>query len=108
MTGPTRAVALSEAAMGGAYARAGFGADVDLAAAVPGVGAAEAAFGEDHGRAVLSVARASARLGTVGDRNGTVTVRLAGATVSLPVAEARRPYAEAIPSRMQLAATAED
>jgi len=117
------AVALAEAAIGAPYARAGFGASVDVASAVPGLGAAEALFGEDHGRALLSVPPAQAdrvltqardagvpavHLGAVGDRDGALTVRLSTTTLSLPVSELRRLYTEAIPSRMQLAATAED
>jgi len=43
-----------------------------------------------------------------GAGDGPVTVRVADTTLSLPVGELRRLCAEAIPSRMQLAATAED
>ena len=117
------AVALSESALGGPYATAGLGTTVDLAAALPGLGAAEALFGEDQGRALLSVDAAladrvraaardagvpAARIGQVDGWDGVLTVRVAGAAVTLPVAEARRIHAEAIPSRMRLAATAED
>jgi phosphoribosylformylglycinamidine synthase len=117
------AVALAEAALGSPYAAAGLGADVDLSAAVPGLGAAEALFGEDQGRALLSVdpaladrvlaeARAAgvpaARIGHVGEWDGVVTARVARTAVDLPVSDLRRLYLEAIPSRMRLAATAED
>jgi phosphoribosylformylglycinamidine synthase len=117
------AVTLAESAMGGPYARAGFGADVDLSPFPGALAGPEALFGEDHGRALLSVdpahaervlsaARgagvAAARLGRVGEPDGAVTVRVAGTTVSLPVGALLTLYTDAIPSRMRLAATAED
>jgi hypothetical protein len=61
---------------------------------------------------VLAEARAAgvpaARIGHVGEWDGVVTARVAGTAVDLPVSDLRRLYLEAIPSRMRLAATAED
>lgn len=116
------AVALAESALGGPYAAAGLGAAVDLSPAALGLATAEVLFGEDQGRALLSVDPAladrvladartagvpAARIGQVGEWDGVLAIRVAGAAVALRVGELRRLYLEAIPSRMQLAATAE-
>ncbi|MGN6393105.1 MAG: phosphoribosylformylglycinamidine synthase subunit PurL [Gemmatimonadales bacterium] len=109
------AVAVAEAAMGGAYADAGLGASADLGA--PAGAAAEGVlFGEDGARAVVSVAteQVSAvvalagehgvpvqRAGRVLEPGGALELRAAGRVFSWSIGALRQRYFTAIPRRMQ-------
>jgi phosphoribosylformylglycinamidine synthase subunit PurL len=109
------ALALAEACIGGPYAAASLGADLDLTALQGDLSAAALLFGEDHGRAIVSLAPerrdgllALARehgvpasvIGKVLDQGARLQVRLREQAVSLPVDELRDLYARAIPRRM--------
>jgi phosphoribosylformylglycinamidine synthase len=117
------ALALVEAAIGGPYARTPLGARVDFTGiALPAVPDAARLFGEDHGRALVSVAPAHAGrvaavarehgvaarvVGQVGPAGGILEIGLPGRTLRLETARLRAAYYEAIPSRMALAAPVE-
>ena len=109
------AVALAEACIGAPYAETSLGADLDLTGLQHGLSAAALLFGEDHGRAIVSLepARRDAVLTLAREHGVAATVvgkvlatparlqiRLRGATLSLPVSELRELYARAIPRRM--------
>ena len=112
------AVALVECAIG---AESPFGASVDLTAHAAGVAPAAMLFGEDNGRAVVSVSTAQAeafaslarkrqvpclRVGTVGAPRGTISITVGGRTIERPAASLQRTYEQAIPRRMQTGALA--
>jgi phosphoribosylformylglycinamidine synthase subunit PurL len=117
------ALALVEAAIGGPYAPTPLGARVDLTEIAPrAVSDAARLFGEDHGRALVSVSPAlSGRVtalarehgvparvvGQVGPAGGTLEIGLPDRTLRLETARLRAAYYEAIPSRMALAAPVE-
>ncbi len=107
-------VTLAEVAMGGPYADAGLGLELDLQGYAD-LDALTLLFSESHGRAVVTVApdRAAAATalaaelgvpacaaGTVGPPDGTVRIRCAGLEVQHPVAQLRRVYFAGIPRRM--------
>jgi phosphoribosylformylglycinamidine synthase II len=107
-------VALAEAAIGGAYAPSGLGAEVDLERYAPGVEPDGLLYGEDAGRVVASADPAhSAALaelarehsvpvysaGRVGGRN--LELRVSARVFTWDVEALRRTYFEAIPRRMQ-------
>ena len=107
-------VTLAEAAIGGAYAAAGLGADLDLGGYAPGLGLEGLLYGEDAGRVVLSADPAHAgalkalarecsvplfRAGRVGGPK--LELRAGSRMLSWDVATLRRTYFEAIPRRMQ-------
>jgi phosphoribosylformylglycinamidine synthase len=107
-------VTLAEAAIGGAYAPSGLGAELDLEGYAPGVDLEGLLYGEDAGRVVLSADPASSaalaelaqersvpifRAGRVGGR--TLELRARSRGFSWDVETLRRTYFEAIPRRMQ-------
>ncbi len=109
------AVALAESCFGPPYAEGVLGADVDVRGLSHSLSSAELLFGEDQGRALLSVspdreaavltlarehAVPAAAIGTVGAPGGRLRVRLRETAVSWPVEELRRTYHDAIPRRM--------
>lgn len=109
------ALALAEACVGGPYAQHPYGADVNLRS-VEVNGELATWFGEDHGRALLSVAESDLdaligiagdcrvpahRIGTVGVPNGEVRIRTSWATRTLDSTALRRRWLDAIPRRMQ-------
>jgi phosphoribosylformylglycinamidine synthase subunit PurL len=109
-------VALAEVAMGGPYADAGFGMDVDLLAYGQRLTANELLFSESQARAVVTCAaeRAPAvgtlaremgvpahQVGTVGPRDGAFRVRLSGGdAIDQTVARLREVYFGGVPRRM--------
>ncbi len=110
------AVALAEACIGGAYDHETLGADVDLRSLDTTASVHALLFGEDHGRALLSlpttalsdVTRRAAKrgvpswaLGHVGEINGDLVIRTRGAIFQWPTGDLRTQYATAIPRRMQ-------
>jgi phosphoribosylformylglycinamidine synthase II len=107
-------VALAEAAIGGAYAASGFGAELDLSSYAPGVEPVGLLYGEDAGRVVLSADPAHSaaladlarehsvplfRAGRVGGPK--LELRTGAGVLSWDVEALRRTYFEAIPRRMQ-------
>jgi phosphoribosylformylglycinamidine synthase len=114
------AVSLAEAAMGGPYQPAGFGAEVELGGSAAGRhdgSEAEAAllFGEDHGRVVASCDTAHERpllalarefgvpalaAGVVGTAGGELVVTTSAGRYAWPVEHLRAVYFSAIPKRM--------
>jgi phosphoribosylformylglycinamidine synthase len=109
------AVAVAEAAMGGPYAAAGLGANLDLTGYAPGVSEIGLLYGEDGARAVVSVAPGNVdrllalagehgvpatRVGTVGQVDGGLELRVGSQLFSWRIPELRRIYFEAIPRRM--------
>jgi phosphoribosylformylglycinamidine synthase len=107
-------VALAEAAIGGAYAASGLGAELDLERYAPGVELEGLLYGEDGGRVVLSADPAHSaalaelafehavpvfRAGRVGGRN--LELRAGSGVLTWDVAALRRTYFDAIPRRMQ-------
>jgi phosphoribosylformylglycinamidine synthase II len=109
-------VALAEAAIGGAYADQGFGAECNLSAYAHGVAADAVLFGEDGARAIVSCAPADVdrlealcgergvpvfRAGTVGRYSGDLRVTAGGQTLTWSVPALRKIYFEAIPRRMR-------
>ena len=110
------AVALAEAAIGGPYAANGLGASVDLTALASNVPAEGVLFGEDGGRAVVSVAPENVtgvvalagehgvpvhRVGQVTEPDAIVELRVGGQVLRWPVGSLRQTYFTAIPRRMQ-------
>jgi phosphoribosylformylglycinamidine synthase II len=109
------AVAVAEAAMGGPYAAAGLGANLELTGYAPGASEIGLLYGEDAGRAVISVAPGNmdrllalagehgvpaTRVGTVGQVDGGLELRVGSQLFSWRIPELRRIYIEAIPRRM--------
>ena len=107
-------VTLAEAAIGGAYAASGLGAELELEGYAPGVDLEALLYGEDAGRVVLSADPANSaalaelarerwvplfRAGRVGGR--TLELRVRSRVFSWDVETLRRTYFEAIPRRMQ-------
>jgi phosphoribosylformylglycinamidine synthase len=110
------AVAVTEAAMGGPYARTGLGASVDLSALAPDVSPEGLLYGEDGARAVVSVAPDHVaavvgmagehgvpvhRVGQVAKPGGALELRVAGQLFRWSVGALRQTYYAAIPRRMQ-------
>ncbi|MBI2402023.1 MAG: phosphoribosylformylglycinamidine synthase subunit PurL [Gemmatimonadetes bacterium] len=109
------AVALAESCFGPPYAERVLGAEVDLKGLSDRLSSAALLFGEDQGRALLSVppqreaavltlAREhdvpAAVIGTVGAPGGRLRLRLRETEVSWSVEDLRRTYDDAIPRRM--------
>jgi phosphoribosylformylglycinamidine synthase len=109
------AVALAESCFGPPYAGRALGAEVDLRELAGDLPAAALLFGEDQGRALISVAPAreaavltlarehqvpAAAIGTVAAPGGTLRIRLRETEASWSVDELRRTYHDAIPRRM--------
>jgi phosphoribosylformylglycinamidine (FGAM) synthase-like enzyme len=110
------AVALAEAAMGGAYARGGMGASVRLDQYAPGLAADGLLYGEDGARAVVSASAADVdalvvlahelgvpvfRAGHVGQPDGELELRVGPELFTWSIGALRRTYFTAIPRRMQ-------
>ncbi|MDH5283608.1 MAG: AIR synthase related protein, partial [Gemmatimonadota bacterium] len=109
------AVALAEAAMGGPYSTAGFGATVDLGGYAAGVDDIGVLYGEDHARVVIScrpgqLAAVTALAGEtgvpvfdageVGTAGGAVVVSRGASRFSWMVDDLRDTFFSAIPRRM--------
>jgi phosphoribosylformylglycinamidine (FGAM) synthase-like enzyme len=109
------AVTLAEAAMGGPYAGAAFGAKIDLASYGAGTAEDGLLFGEDGARAVVSCAPADVErlkslaaehrvpvtaVGEVGEVGGALVIRTPAGTRRWAIEDLRRTYFEAIPRRM--------
>jgi len=114
------AVALAEAAIGGPWATRTLGASLDLRNYAPGLAPAALLYGEDHGRAVLSLPFSRrhdlARLarehgvplfgaGRVTGHGTALEVVLEQGTLAWDVRGLRRIYMDAIPRRMAAVAT---
>jgi phosphoribosylformylglycinamidine synthase subunit PurL len=110
------AVALAEAAMGGAYARAGLGAAVTLDQYAPGLAADGLLYGEDGARAVVTTPAAEVdalmalareggvpafRAGRVGQPDGELELRVGSELFTWSIGALRLTYFTAIPRRMQ-------
>ena len=119
------AVTLAEAAMGGPYATAGVGAEVEVGGSGGSAGASSALsapsadvallFGEDHARAVVSTDPSNekallalakefgvpaAAAGTVGPQGGELVITTEGGRYAWPIERLRTVYFSAIPRRM--------
>ncbi len=109
-------VALAEAAIGGAYARTGRGAAVDLDGYAPGVAPEGLLYGEDGARAVVSTGPGTLPAllalaaehgvpahpaGRVGEPDGALELRAGGRVFSWGIGALRQTYFTAIPRRMQ-------
>ena len=109
-------VALTEAAIGGAYVTEGRGIACDLSGYSPGIPADALLYGEDGARAVVSCAPDHAatlealarehgvpvfRAGRVERASGDLTVDVAGQSLSWSIPALRKIYFEAIPRRMR-------
>jgi phosphoribosylformylglycinamidine synthase II len=109
-------VALAEAAIGGAYADHGFGAECGLSSYASGVAAESVLFGEDGARAIISCASDNVdrlealchdhgvpafRAGRVGRQSGDLRVSIGDQTFTWSVPALRKIYFEAIPRRMR-------
>ncbi|HEY2825695.1 MAG TPA: AIR synthase-related protein, partial [Gemmatimonadales bacterium] len=116
------AVALAEACIGAPYAEHSFGAEVDLKDIQGTLSPTGLLFGEDHGRAVISVRPAqraavlalagehmvpAAVIGAVGDRDSRLRVALRSERLDLTVKELKATYDGAIPRRMAAVISAE-
>src|SRR5690606_15643847 len=110
------AVAAAEAAIGGPYAEAGLGAELDLRGYAPGVADEALLYGEDGARAVVSCRAgdleallALARehgvpalaAGTVGAPDGELAIVTDAARYAWPVARLRAVHDQGIPRRMR-------
>jgi phosphoribosylformylglycinamidine synthase len=110
------AVALAEAAIGGPYATGGLGAVVDLSALAPNLAPEGVLFGEDGGRAVVSVAPENVdavvalagehgvpihRVGQVTEPDAILELRAGGRVLRWIMGSLRQTYFTAIPRRMQ-------
>ena len=115
------AVALAEACLGGPYATSVFGADVRLGTYGAHLTAPQRLFGEDQGRALLSLPSRRGQdlarfardhgvplfgAGRVTAARSGLTLRLEPGTLRWDVRDLRRIYMDAIPRRMQAVATA--
>ena len=113
-------VSLAEACIGGPYAEAPFGARIDLRDLQGSLPGEALFFGEDHGRAVVSVALRhrdqllalsrrhrvpAAVVGTVGEKMARLDVTLRDGTLRAASGELRSIYYSAIPRRMELVVT---
>jgi phosphoribosylformylglycinamidine (FGAM) synthase-like enzyme len=114
------AVGLAEAAIGGPYAEGALGAKVDLREVQANLATDALLFGEDHGRALLSIAAdqagallslarragvAARVIGTVGEKLGRLEMVTRDATLRLGTVELRETFYNAIPRRMEPAAS---
>jgi phosphoribosylformylglycinamidine synthase len=110
------AVTLAEAAIGGPYATNGLGASVDLSGLAPNVAPEGILFGEDGGRAVVSVAPEHVggvialagehgvpvhRVGQVTEPDAILELRVGSRVLRWTVGSLRQTYFTAIPRRMQ-------
>jgi len=115
------AVALAEACMGGPWATGVFGADVRLGTYGAHLTAPQRLFGEDQGRALLSLPDSRQQdlvrfaldhrvplygAGRVTAARSGLTLRLEPGTLRWGVRDLRRIYMDAIPRRMQAVGTA--
>lgn len=111
------AVATAEACIGGPYQTGPLGATIDLAAVSPQLSVPALLFGEDHGRAIVTVREghvgdvlARAReggvpafpVGTVGEPGGTLDITRGEVILHIPSARLRAVYTAAIPRRMEV------
>ncbi|MFQ5704251.1 MAG: phosphoribosylformylglycinamidine synthase subunit PurL [Gemmatimonadales bacterium] len=111
------AVAISKSCIGGPYDTETRGAKVDLRTIQKDLSTNAVLFGEDHGRAVVSVSPEhlnavmaltaehevpATAIGSVGDPAGTLDISTADTTMKLSTILLRRAYMQAIPSRMEL------
>jgi phosphoribosylformylglycinamidine synthase len=109
------AVALAESCFGPPYGESALGADVDLRELATDLPGTALLFGEDQGRALLSVAPErepvvltlarehdvpAAIIGTVAAPGATLRVRLRETELSWSIDQLRRVYHDAIPRRM--------
>jgi phosphoribosylformylglycinamidine synthase II len=109
-------VTLAEAAIGGPYAAAGFGAAIVLDGYAPDVSLEGLLYGEDMGRVVVSCAPGEAggllalcrehgvaafEAGRVGAPAGSLELRVGGRLFSWGIGSLRQTYFEAIPRRMR-------
>ena len=109
-------VAIAEAAIGGAYAEQGLGAECDLSSYAPGVTADSVLYGEDGARAIISCAPESVnrlaglcreegvpafQAGTIGRPSGDLRMTIGDETLTWSVPALRKIYFEAIPRRMR-------
>ncbi len=109
-------VAIAEAAIGGAYAEQGFGAECDLGSYAPGVPADSLLYGEDGARVIVSCAPENVKrfeglcrehgvpafqAGKVGRPSGDFRMTAGGETLTWSVPALRKIYFEAIPRRMR-------
>jgi phosphoribosylformylglycinamidine synthase II len=110
------AVAIAEASIGGAYQAAPMGASIDLAAVAPRASVAALLFGEDQGRAIVSVRENHVRdvlahaktstvpaflLGTVGEPGGTLAITRGTTILHVATQRLREVHTSAIPRRME-------
>ncbi|HET7468848.1 MAG TPA: phosphoribosylformylglycinamidine synthase subunit PurL [Gemmatimonadales bacterium] len=110
------AVTIAEAAIGGPYAPSGLGASVDLSGLAPNAPPDGVLFGEDGGRAVVSVAPENVgavvalagehgvpihRVGQVTEPDAILELRVGGRVLRWAVGSLRQTYFTAIPRRMQ-------
>lgn len=110
-------VAAAEACIGGPYQSASLGATLDLRPIQGALTAEAVLFGEDHGRALVSVAPEgldallelstehgvpATSLGTVGAPGDALEITVGEAILRVPSDELRRIDAEAIPRRMSV------
>jgi phosphoribosylformylglycinamidine synthase len=113
------AVALAEACIGGPYADGPFGAKVDLTGVQGTLSQESVFFGEDHGRALVSVAPRqrdsllalaqslgvpAAAIGTVGEKQAKLEAVFRDGTIKVASGELRGIYYDAIPRRMNVIA----
>jgi phosphoribosylformylglycinamidine synthase len=110
------AVALAEACMGGPYAERWFGARLDLSDLRGAMTIEALLFGEDHNRALVSVAQdrvaavrslamqhavPAVRIGTVGAAGARLELAVGPSALSFDVGELRALYFGAIPRRVE-------
>lgn len=115
-------VTLAEAAMGGPYQPAGFGAEMDLSILAGGLSTEELLFGETGARVIVSCAAPNLDqllqlaqnqgvpaydIGLVGPPDGDFVIQAGAATIWRPIRDLRTAYFEAIPKRMGQIAVAE-
>jgi phosphoribosylformylglycinamidine synthase len=110
------AVAMAECCMGGPYADQTLGAELNLTGMAAGVSTEALLFGEDHGRAVVTLAPADEPAlaglaaehgvpwhlaGRVGRPGGELRMSLPDETLEWDTARLRAIYSDAIPRRMR-------
>ncbi|MGE0353505.1 MAG: phosphoribosylformylglycinamidine synthase subunit PurL [Gemmatimonadales bacterium] len=115
-------VTLAEAAIGGPYQSAGFGAEMDLSILAGGLSTEELLFGETGARVIVSCAASGLDqllqlaqhqgvpaydIGLVGPPDGDFVIQAGAATIWRPIRDLRTAYFEAIPKRMGQIAVAE-
>jgi phosphoribosylformylglycinamidine synthase len=109
------ALALFESCLGSPYRDESVGCTIDLTSLSTTLTASQLAFGEDHGRAIISIAKSrlsealacaaqlgvpATTIGHVGNRGGPFEITFPNAILKIPIAELREIYLTAIPRRM--------